>query len=165
MRLNPATMQVILTTHSPYLLDLLDLSHIVPVDRVNGEPTFTRPSDQRLPPRMGEGLQSWSTVHYGRVGQESRGMKVGMIFECGPDGAVSPGLSTPGAITSVSTLRLFLCHPWRQTRQLLASGCGDAAFLGLLQRDTSAWLSCGIFISLWRPRRGKNLVVGNTSAN
>src|SRR5436853_1400735 len=32
--------QVMLTTHSPYLLDLLDLSHIVLVDRANGEPTF-----------------------------------------------------------------------------------------------------------------------------
>ncbi len=45
--------QVILTTHSPYLLDLLDLSHIVLVDRVNGEPTFTRPADQ-------ESLQEWT---------------------------------------------------------------------------------------------------------
>lgn len=45
--------QVILTTHSPYLLDLLDLSHIVLVDRVNGEPTFTRPADR-------ESLQVWA---------------------------------------------------------------------------------------------------------
>jgi predicted ATPase len=45
--------QVILTTHSPYLLDLLDLSHIVLVDRVNGEPTFTRPADQ-------DSLQKWA---------------------------------------------------------------------------------------------------------
>ena len=45
--------QVILTTHSPYLLDLLDLSHIVLVDRVNGEPTFTRPADQAS-------LQEWT---------------------------------------------------------------------------------------------------------
>lgn len=44
--------QVILTTHSPYLLDLLDLSQIVLVDRVNGEPTFTRPADR-------ESLQEW----------------------------------------------------------------------------------------------------------
>ena len=35
--------QVIITTHSPYLLDLLALSHIVLVERVNGEPTFSRP--------------------------------------------------------------------------------------------------------------------------
>jgi predicted ATPase len=45
--------QVILTTHSPYLLDLLDLSHIVLVDRINGEPTFTRPADQGS-------LQEWA---------------------------------------------------------------------------------------------------------
>lgn len=45
--------QIILTTHSPYLLDLLDLSHIVLVDRVNGEPTFTRPADQTS-------LQKWA---------------------------------------------------------------------------------------------------------
>jgi predicted ATPase len=45
--------QVICTTHSPYLLDLLDLSHIVLVDRVNGEPTFTRPADHKS-------LQEWA---------------------------------------------------------------------------------------------------------
>lgn len=45
--------QVILTTHSPYLLDLLHLSHIVLVERVDGQPTFTRPADQ-------EALQEWA---------------------------------------------------------------------------------------------------------
>lgn len=45
--------QVILTTHSPYLLDLLHLSHIVLVERVDGQPTFTRPADQ-------ESLREWS---------------------------------------------------------------------------------------------------------
>lgn len=39
--------QVILTTHSPYLLDLLPLSSIVLVDRVDGEPRFTRPADTK----------------------------------------------------------------------------------------------------------------------
>lgn len=39
--------QVIMTTHSPYLLDLLDLSHIVLVERNSkGEPQFTRPADR-----------------------------------------------------------------------------------------------------------------------
>ena len=42
------TTQVILTTHSPYLLDLLDLSHIVVTERVNGEPTFVRPDEESL---------------------------------------------------------------------------------------------------------------------
>jgi predicted ATPase len=45
--------QVMLTTHSPYLLDLLDLSHIILVERVNGQPTFTRPADQKS-------LQEWA---------------------------------------------------------------------------------------------------------
>ena len=40
--------QVILTTHSPYLLDLLDLSHIVVVDRHEGEPFFHRPDVAEL---------------------------------------------------------------------------------------------------------------------
>ncbi len=41
--------QVVATTHSPYLLDLLDLSHIVVVERgKTGAPTFTRPSKQKL---------------------------------------------------------------------------------------------------------------------
>ena len=37
------TTQVILTTHSPFLLDLLDLSHIVVVERHEGQPVFIRP--------------------------------------------------------------------------------------------------------------------------
>jgi predicted ATPase len=39
--------QVILTTHSPYLMDLLPLSCLVFVERVKGEPTFRRPSNDR----------------------------------------------------------------------------------------------------------------------
>ena len=42
------TTQVLITTHSPYLLDLLDLSHIVVVERVNGEPRFIRPDTKQL---------------------------------------------------------------------------------------------------------------------
>ena len=42
------TTQVILTTHSPYLLDLLDLSHIVVVERDNGQPVFRRPDAKEL---------------------------------------------------------------------------------------------------------------------
>jgi predicted ATPase len=42
------TTQVIATTHSPYLLDLLDLSHIVVVEREDGQPTFKRPNEQEL---------------------------------------------------------------------------------------------------------------------
>ncbi len=40
--------QIIVTTHSPYLLDLLDLSHIVVVERVDGEPVFRRPDKAQL---------------------------------------------------------------------------------------------------------------------
>jgi predicted ATPase len=40
--------QIILTTHSPYLLDLLDLSQIVVVERVAGQPTFIRPDKDQL---------------------------------------------------------------------------------------------------------------------
>jgi len=45
--------QVIVTTHSPYLLDLLPLNSIVLVERVDGEPTFSRPADK-------EELEGWS---------------------------------------------------------------------------------------------------------
>ncbi len=40
--------QILVTTHSPYLLDLLDLSHIVVVERVDGEPVFRRPDKAQL---------------------------------------------------------------------------------------------------------------------
>ncbi len=46
------TTQVIVTTHSPYLLDLLDLSHIVIVERRDGETVFRRPDEK--------GLAKWS---------------------------------------------------------------------------------------------------------
>ncbi len=42
------TTQVILTTYSPYLLDLLDLSHIVVVERAENEPVFRRPDAKKL---------------------------------------------------------------------------------------------------------------------
>lgn len=45
--------QIIATTHSPYLLDLLHLSQIILVERVDGQPKFIRPADQ-------ESLQEWS---------------------------------------------------------------------------------------------------------
>jgi predicted ATPase len=42
------TTQVLCTTHSPYLLDLLDLSHIVVVELDEGRVTFQRPDAERL---------------------------------------------------------------------------------------------------------------------
>jgi predicted ATPase len=48
------TSQVIITTHSPYLLDLLTLSQIVLVERdESDQPIFSRPSDR-------ESLQEWA---------------------------------------------------------------------------------------------------------
>lgn len=45
--------QIILTTHSSYLLDLLSLDHVVLVERVEGQPVFSRPGDN-------EELQQWA---------------------------------------------------------------------------------------------------------
>ncbi|MDE2821332.1 MAG: ATP-binding protein [Chloroflexota bacterium] len=45
--------QVIVTTHSPYLLDLLPLSTIVLVERGEFGPTFSRPADD-------DSIQNWS---------------------------------------------------------------------------------------------------------
>lgn len=46
--------QVVLTTHSPYLLDLLTLEHLVLVERDDkGQPRFLRPADS-------ENLQRWA---------------------------------------------------------------------------------------------------------
>lgn len=48
------TTQIILTTHSPYLLDLLTLEHLVLVERdAKGQPTFLRPADDK-------NLQRWA---------------------------------------------------------------------------------------------------------
>lgn len=48
------TTQVIITTHSPYLLDLLTLEHLVVVERdAQGHPRFTRPADH-------DNLQRWA---------------------------------------------------------------------------------------------------------
>jgi predicted ATPase len=46
--------QVIVTTHSPYLLDLVPLSSIVYVERVNDEPKFFRPADDGRTQRWNE---------------------------------------------------------------------------------------------------------------
>lgn len=48
------TTQVIITTHSPYLLDLLTLEHLVVVERdAKGHPRFSRPADH-------DNLQRWA---------------------------------------------------------------------------------------------------------
>ncbi len=45
--------QVIATTHSPYLLDLVHLDHVMLVERIDGKPTFRHPGDD-------EQLQQWA---------------------------------------------------------------------------------------------------------
>ncbi len=45
--------QIVVTTHSPYLLDLLPLSSLIFVERVNGQPRFFRPDDD-------ESVRRWS---------------------------------------------------------------------------------------------------------
>lgn len=54
--------QVVITTHSPYLLDLLSLSQIIMVERsASGEPVFSRPADRPM-------LAEWSkTVSPGKL--------------------------------------------------------------------------------------------------
>ncbi len=46
--MNAKKTQILITTHSPYMLDLLDLSHIVVVEREDGRPVFRRPDTKQL---------------------------------------------------------------------------------------------------------------------
>jgi predicted ATPase len=62
--------QVIVTTHSPYLLDLLDLSHIVMVERIDGQPTFTRPGDQETLQRWAKDFSPGRLYTMGRLNQK-----------------------------------------------------------------------------------------------
>lgn len=59
--------QVILTSHSPYLLDLFDLSHIVLVERRDGTPTFTRPDECRELDRWKERFGPGRLMSSGRL--------------------------------------------------------------------------------------------------
>jgi predicted ATPase len=61
--------QVILTTHSPYLLDLLDVSQIVVVERLEGQPTFTRPDKAAL----AHWVESFSPGRLYTMGRLTRG--------------------------------------------------------------------------------------------
>ncbi|MBM4089146.1 MAG: chromosome segregation protein SMC [Planctomycetes bacterium] len=62
-------MQIIVTTHSPFLLDLFDLSHLVVVERVDGRPTFTRPGEEAL----AEWSKSFSPGRLYTMGRLTRG--------------------------------------------------------------------------------------------
>ena len=46
--MNAKQTQILITTHSPHMLDLLDLSHIVVVEREDGGPVFRRPDVKQL---------------------------------------------------------------------------------------------------------------------
>ena len=63
--------QVIITTHSPYLLDLLDLSHIVIVEREQGQPTFKRPDVQQLS-EWSESFSPGKLYTMGRLGSKQK---------------------------------------------------------------------------------------------
>ena len=59
--------QIILTSHSPYLLDLFDLSHIVLVERRGGAPSFTRPDECRELDRWKERFGPGRLLSSGRL--------------------------------------------------------------------------------------------------
>lgn len=61
--------QIIITTHSPYLLDLLHISQIVLVERdESGQPVFSRPADQES---LGEWAKKFSPGKLYTMGQLS----------------------------------------------------------------------------------------------
>jgi predicted ATPase len=62
--------QVILTTHSPYLLDLVPLQSIIFVERnAEGEPTFTRPADSENVTQWAESFAPGRLYTMGRFRQ------------------------------------------------------------------------------------------------
>lgn len=63
--------QIIVTTHSPFLLDLLDLSQMIVVERIDGRPTFTRPNESEL----AEWSRSFSPGRLYTMGRLTRGGK------------------------------------------------------------------------------------------
>jgi len=66
------TSQIVITTHSPYLLDLLSLSHIVMVERDSqGQPTFTRPANQKSLQEWTEQFSLGKLYTMGRLNQEA----------------------------------------------------------------------------------------------
>ncbi len=65
--------QVILTTHSPYLLDLLPLSQIVLVERDStGQPIFSRPADQKSLNDWAEQFSPGKLYTMGQLSQEGK---------------------------------------------------------------------------------------------
>lgn len=63
--------QIIITTHSPYLLDLLDISHLILVERnEKGEPLFIRPDDHEM---LDKWTKEFSPGELYTMGKFSRG--------------------------------------------------------------------------------------------
>ena len=78
--------QVIVTTHSPYFLDLLPLWSIVLVERTEDKgPVFTRPGDNPNSRKVGRKGYSRQIVRYAGTPSWRRVMKVGLIVEGLPD--------------------------------------------------------------------------------
>ncbi len=64
--------QVILTTHSPYLLDMLHLQHLVLCERVDGVPTFVRPADSEVVSDWASSFTPGKLYTMGRLDRGSR---------------------------------------------------------------------------------------------
>lgn len=63
--------QIVVTTHSPYLLDLLPLSAIVLVDRADGELRFSRPGDSEEVQQWAKNFAPGQLYTMNRFGKES----------------------------------------------------------------------------------------------
>ena len=65
--------QIIITTHSPYLLDFLSLQHIVLVERVDGAPVFYRPADEADLNEWSQRFGPGQLYMMGKLRRESQG--------------------------------------------------------------------------------------------
>jgi len=64
--------QVILTTHSPYFLDMLHIRHLVLCERVDGVPMFIRPADSEVVSDWATSFTPGKLYTMGRLDRESR---------------------------------------------------------------------------------------------
>lgn len=65
--------QIIITTHSPYLLDFLSLQHIVLVERVDGAPIFYRPANEADLSEWSQRFGPGQLYTMGKLRRESQG--------------------------------------------------------------------------------------------
>lgn len=59
--------QIVLTTHSPYLMNLLPLKSLMLVERVDGEPRFFRPANDESLARWSEDFAPGDLYAMGRL--------------------------------------------------------------------------------------------------